>query len=70
MVRVTKFPMISVWTEQSTGTGTAPGAKNNGGMPMANKEQKKRVARTNKPKLSAKEKKDKKAKKLAAKQKG
>ncbi len=37
---------------------------------MANKEQKKRVARTNKPKLSAKEKKDKKAKKLAAKQKG
>jgi hypothetical protein len=38
-------------------------------MPMANKEQK-RQARTNKPKLSAKEKKEKRAKKLAAKQKG
>ena len=62
--------MISASTEQSAKTGTAPGANNNGGMPMANKEQKKRQERTNKPKLSAKEKKEKRAKKLAAKQKG
>jgi hypothetical protein len=39
-----------------------------GGDPMASKgDQKKRQAKTNKPKLSAKEKKEKKAKKHAAK---
>jgi hypothetical protein len=36
---------------------------------MANKDQSKRMEKTNKPKLTAKEKKEKKAKKLAEKQK-